>query len=397
MKTFDKKFWIIFIPFIIFILMIIYFPYWVRDKLLFYDFNDMGQIGDTFGGLMGPFIGIAGGILTFLAFWVQFKANEQQKEDLKIQRKREYLLSFETKFFELLRLHRENVSDQNYTKFGKTGMELSQGRKVFRVIHKEFEECYTEIKRFHKIYGQNFIRNQHSKKLKSIIEKNKLNVSVEDFAVIDLAYTFLFFGVAKDSEAYLTIKFKQKFNDDYFGKLVTYLQLKPKKESIKKYNCWKYFMNLNVQEMKPIFEDVHTNRRVSGYDVRLNHMNFFKNLHEEKYYGGHQHRLGHYYRHLFQSYKFLFNENNLEVEEKYFFGKTLRAQLSNYEQSLLFLNSLSNLGLKWDLKPEINLKTKKEIRLITEFNLIKNVPGIQVLDITYKKYYPNVEFEFEDN
>lgn len=377
--------------------MVIYFPYWVRDELLFYDFNDMGQIGDTFGGLMGPFIGIAGGILTFLAFWVQYKANEQQKDDLKIQRKREYLSSFETKFFELIRLHRENVTDQNYTKFGKTEMEKYQGRKVFRVIHKEFEECYTEIKRFHKIYGQSFMRNQYKNKLKSIIEKNKLNVSEEDFALIDLAYTFLFFGVAKDSEAYLTIKFKQKFNDDYFGKLVTFLQLKPKMQYEKMYNCWKYFINLNVLEMKPIFENIHTNRRVSGYEAHLNHMNFFNNLAVEKYYGGHQHRLGHYYRHLFQSYKFLFNENDLTDEEKYFFGKTLRAQLSNYEQSLLFLNSLSNLGLKWDLKPEINPITNKEIRLISEYNIIKNVPGIQVLDITYKKYYPNVEFEFEDN
>lgn len=397
MKTFDKKFWIIFIPFIIFILMVIYFPYWVRDKLFFYDFNDMGQIGDTFGGLMGPFIGIAVGILTFFAFWVQYKANEQQKDDLKIQRKREYLSSFETKFFELIRLHRENVTDQNYTKFGKTELEIYQGRKVFRVILKEFEECYTEIKRFHKIYGQNFIRNQYKNKLKTIIEKNKLNVSEEEFALIDLAYTFLFFGVAKDSEAYLTVKFKQKFNDDYFGKLVTFLQLKPKKENNKKYDCWKYFMNLNVLEMKPIFENIHTNRRVDGFVVHVNHMNLFNNLQVEKYYGGHQHRLGHYFRHLFQSYKFLFNENDLDVEEKYFYGKTLRAQLSNYEQSLLFLNSISNLGLKWDLNPENNLKNNKEIKLISEFNLIKNVPGIQILDITYKKFYPNVEFEYEDN
>ena len=45
---------------------------------------------------MSPFIAIAAAILTFFAFWVQYKANEQQKIDLKVER-------FENKFYELLR------------------------------------------------------------------------------------------------------------------------------------------------------------------------------------------------------------------------------------------------------------------------------------------------------
>ncbi|TDE05819.1 putative phage abortive infection protein [Flavobacterium sandaracinum] len=397
MKTFDRKFWTIFIPFLVVIIMILYFPYWIRDKLFFYEFSDMGPIGDTIGGLTSPFIGIAGAVLTFLAFWVQFKANEQQKNDLKDQRKREYLSSFETKFFDLIRLHRENISDQNYTKFGKTKMELSQGRKVFRVIYKEFEECYAEVKKFHKIYGENFLTANHRNKLLSIINKNDLKIDLNEFALIDLSYTILYFGVAKDSEAYLSNKFKHKFKDDFYTKLITFLKLKPKKESEERYNCWKYFIKLNVEEIKLIFDVIYLNRRIKGYDYRLKHINFFENLSIEKYYGGHQHRLGHYYRHLFQSYKFLYNEHNLGGKEKYFYAKTLRAQLSNYEQSLLFLNSISSLGLKWDLNPEIDPETNKNITLISDFNLIKNVPGRQILNLNYKDYYPKVDFEFDDN
>ena len=46
------------------------------------DFTQTGQIGDTIGGLMGPFIAIAGVLMTFAAFWAQVRANEIQKEQL---------------------------------------------------------------------------------------------------------------------------------------------------------------------------------------------------------------------------------------------------------------------------------------------------------------------------
>lgn len=44
------------------------------------DFTETGQIGDTIGGLMGPFIAMAGVFLTFVAFLMQVRANEIQRE-----------------------------------------------------------------------------------------------------------------------------------------------------------------------------------------------------------------------------------------------------------------------------------------------------------------------------
>ena len=56
------------------------------------DFTETGQIGDTIGGTMGPFIAIAGVIVTFLAFLMQKKANdiisEQHDDDKKREDKR---------------------------------------------------------------------------------------------------------------------------------------------------------------------------------------------------------------------------------------------------------------------------------------------------------------------
>lgn len=43
-----------------------------------YDFKQTGAIGDTIGGLMNPFVALAGVFLTFLAFYMQIKANQIQ-------------------------------------------------------------------------------------------------------------------------------------------------------------------------------------------------------------------------------------------------------------------------------------------------------------------------------
>ena len=43
------------------------------------DFTETGQIGDTIGGIMGPFVGILAAVLTFMAFWIQYQANEEQR------------------------------------------------------------------------------------------------------------------------------------------------------------------------------------------------------------------------------------------------------------------------------------------------------------------------------
>lgn len=48
-----------------------------------YNFTQTGPIGDTIGGLMNPFIAIAGVIMTFLAFLMQVRANEIQKDEFR--------------------------------------------------------------------------------------------------------------------------------------------------------------------------------------------------------------------------------------------------------------------------------------------------------------------------
>lgn len=47
------------------------------------DFTSTGAIGDTFGGILNPFVGLAAVIVTGLAFYMQYQANKIQIENFK--------------------------------------------------------------------------------------------------------------------------------------------------------------------------------------------------------------------------------------------------------------------------------------------------------------------------
>lgn len=52
--------------------------YFVRNGYFHHVFWDTGQLGDTIGGIISPFIAIGAAFLTFIAFWVQYQANQKQ-------------------------------------------------------------------------------------------------------------------------------------------------------------------------------------------------------------------------------------------------------------------------------------------------------------------------------
>ncbi len=78
-KTYDESFWKIIRWLILYFILILSLPLLFTkcsSKLFF--FNSTDQIGDTIGGILSPFIAIAAAVITFLAFWIQYKANQQQ-------------------------------------------------------------------------------------------------------------------------------------------------------------------------------------------------------------------------------------------------------------------------------------------------------------------------------
>ena len=95
-------------------------------------------------------------------------------------------------------------------------------------------------------------------------------------------------------------------------------------------------------------------------------------------FDGHVERLGHYYRHLFQTMTFITSQSFLGDKEKYGYVKTLRAQISNFEQLMLYYNALAWFDDEW-----------KEF--FTKYRFIKNLP-LTLADIDVK---PETHFKKE--
>lgn len=138
-KTFTKDFWIYLGGFLIIISGICYLPTYFTESECYYLYKETGTIGDTIGGTMGPFVAIAAAILTFLAFWVQFKANEQQRKDIALER-------FESNFFELLHFHQEITNELllkcnlHNIKYKNNQQPIEEkGRDVFRLLYEKAE------------------------------------------------------------------------------------------------------------------------------------------------------------------------------------------------------------------------------------------------------------------
>jgi hypothetical protein len=56
--------------------------------------------------------------------------------------------------------------------------------------------------------------------------------------------------------------------------------------------------------------------------------------------------------------------------------------------------------MKWEFTFEQNKKfngPQQKQGLITKYNIIKNLPGDHFFDIFYKKYYPKVKYENNEN
>jgi putative phage abortive infection protein len=345
-----------------------------------------GQFGDYVGGVVGTFFALTGTFLIFLTFQEQAKENKRT--------------TFESSFFEMIRLHRENVSELRYKKFHSGEHENYENRQVMRIVFQEFVECYREIKKFSNSRNpDDYIAPKYLKHIRQVIDNNNPKISPIELARIDIAYCMILYGIGNEGEITLRNLFKNKYNPDYYFKLLYYMKLKPKRSNKKRFDNWEQARGLDLKKLRELIDELYRNRNHPEKTADLSTLaeDFKMHLSYEKYYGGHQFRLGHYFRHLYQSFKYLNNSSSLTEDQKYSYGKMYRAQLSTYEQALLLMNSISTIGMKWEFTPELSNDKKSRSLLITKYNLIKNLPGKHLSGIRYKTYYPNVIYETDEH
>lgn len=345
-----------------------------------------GQFGDFIGGVIGTLFALTGTFFIYLTFHEQAKENKRT--------------AFEATFFEMVRLHRENVSELRYKKFTSGDYESYENRQVFRIIFQEFIECYTEVKKFSNSQDPfDYFAPKYLKRVREIVAKNNPKINEIELARIDIAYCMIFYGVGTEGEIALRKIFQKKYNPDYYFKLLYYIKMKPKKSNEERFANWENARNSDLKQLHELIGELYSNRSTPEKTVKLSQKasDFKMHLPYEKYYGGHQFRLGHYFRHLYQSYKYLNGNAYLSEDQKYAYGKMYRAQLSTYEQALLLVNSISSIGMKWELTPELEGSGGHCSKLITKFNLIKNLPGQHLYGIRYKTYYPGVNYESDEH
>jgi hypothetical protein len=274
-------------------------------KLVFgqdvFDPNEIGPIGDFIGGYIGTVLGLISVVLIYSSFKEQRLSSESEK--------------FQNKYFELIKMHRENVAE---IKVGE-----DSGKKVFMIMVREFREIY-------KIASE-------------LSLAKKSGFTNED--LFRISYCALYYGVGPNSSRMLL-------------------------EGLKGYDL-SYVLDLEKK-----LNDEDTKLLV----MKERHFKF-------RPFEGHQSRLGHYYRHLYQTVCFV---DNQEIDiDKYEYIKTIRAQLTTHEQALLFISSLSPLGKNWWNK-----------NLLVKYRLLKNIPiGFfdPASEIDFESYFPEKYFEWQEN
>lgn len=265
------------------------------------DRESAGQLGDFVGGYVGTFFSLIG-------IWLLY-------ETLRNQRITSTQQSFENKYFEMVKLHRDNVAEFE--------LPSTSGRKVFVLIFRELQFAYMEVKKL----------------------TLELDQHLSCRELIQIAYYCVFFGVGPNSLMML-----RNALDNFDTGLINAV-----------------------------------NDRLSSWETRnqIQSKGGFKFFPFE----GHQSRLGHYYRHLYQTILYV-HYQTIDID-KYEYIKTVRAQLSTHEQAMLFVNSITPLGKNW---------WKQE--LIINYGLVKNIPRKffeDEIDLELTTSFPSGYFEWEDN
>lgn len=262
-----------------------------------FNINNYGIVGDTVGGILNPLIAIPATILTFLAFWVQFKANEQQKKDLQVER-------FENKFYEMLKIHRDNINEITI------GKSLS-GRKSFISMFNELKFTYYSVKKYYE----------------KVYRPLNLQADINDDIIYNISYLIFFFGVGRNSSLIVLDIIGERY-EGFFMSVEEFI--------LGQQTIWRSERKIG----KPIDVEIDEDTNFT-LDIRYKPCN------------GQMSKLSHYVRHLFQLVKFVddADEKVFDYNSKYNYIASIRSQLSAHEQLLLFYNAVSALGKPWLEKP----------------------------------------------
>ncbi|WP_298767353.1 putative phage abortive infection protein [uncultured Polaribacter sp.] len=331
-----KHFWLI-----VSISILLVLGLWIWNWLALNEYPEdtRGTHGDMFGAVNAIFSGLAfAGIIISLYLQRidlknQFKEIKQTNREFKIQNDTLHIQKFENQYYKMIDLHRANVNEISIPFFDLLGdsptskinvkIEVKSpnlilrevtGKKGFVDMAKELEYCL-EIS------------------LDFFTKRNDFKYNEKD--IFSFAYSIFFWGVYSDFAG------SEKIIDEHQELVKNHLK---QEQSNYKRNLYQG----NSQEI---------NTRYVPFQ-------------------GHESRLAHYYRHLFQTVKYVtiqVESKNIDYSEARQYLRVLRAQLSNSEQLMLYYNYICGFGQNWDRLG------KENYQFFTKYRMIHNIPVDRVV------------------
>ncbi|TWR31508.1 hypothetical protein FPZ43_03260 [Mucilaginibacter pallidiroseus] len=367
-----------------------------------------GTKGDFTNGIGGFFAAAAGFIYLFLSFSKQRESNAVQRDAFAHEK-------IEGRFFELIGLHRDNVAELSFTYYYRKKVvnrdlpmpepikDRVTQRKIFQVFKTQFKELQDEIEHF---FIDKKITDVYEDTYRLRLIKNSTvvdrNIDLLILAKADILYLMIFFGVGIEGRETILNLTKNKYKELFLVDVLKYAALKPKVESDFYVNWWAINSLTNKRQR---FEEIllkrnltSTNKKVkvtSEKDVNIQSKATFYPDDYDKYYGGHQFRLGHYFRHLYQTVSFINDQPDISGIDQRNYIRHLRGQLSTDEQIIFFLNSLSQLGRVWELEEKkTGMAVERRQQLVTDYALIKNIPNDEAIKgFKLSHFYPSIDYE----
>ena len=293
--------------------------------------------------------------------------------------------NFDIKLSDLINEYEKEVRNFSYLN--------SHGSDVFKTIFMEFLECYNEISYYIECFikipdkASAFFAEDKQAYLEFLMDlkiENKLS-GIEDqvyliqMVKVDIAYSILFYGV--NNLDFLLGNLKEKYSEKFLKSLLNFISLKTRKDTDIPWNSF-----LEILKEKVMTQ----NYKTLLYSLTNNYKN------SEKYYIGHDNILSKFFRTIYNIYKNI-DEENISNKEKYKISKVLRTKFTNSIESLIFINSLTSIGIVWELKSNINFKTGEPYNLVSKYEIIKNIPKHFISDLEFQKYYSNINYEFQAN
>lgn len=308
--------------------------------------NNKALFGDSFGAVNA--------LISAFAFAGMIVAFIMQRYELKLQRKelrmtrdemseqtREFDTQnkimrqeqFENTLFQMLHTHHENIMSMQAGDV--------RGRDCFEVFVSQLRDLYFGVNKILDGIDKNkqIDLGPHQKRAVEILSKMSKEER-NDFAFY-MAYGYLFYGT----------QYKSSYKKDSDAA----------------------FLSLMVSQV------------VNGAEVAIITSSTMVNKPRSS-------QLGHYYRHLYQMVKFVNRQRKLYFFQRYEYMKMIRAQLSDYEQVLLYYNAISPLGRLWLEADQVHEdKNAFAYSLLVGYRLIKNIPHF----FTYFYYDPRVRLKKE--